>query len=136
MGKLRQKQTRQRLKQRKKKLRQKKEGEQAKYIQDYIKEARCENNAGCAKLDGFCCPNLDGTTLGCCGKATDLSEGVFLEETSKSDGKPPTKPPFSGLVKAALSWGAVIAVIVAAYCVWKKRSGAREQEDLSEQLVQ
>merc|ERR1712060_929999 len=61
----------------------KKEGEQAKYIQDHIKEARCENNAGCKSLglQGFCCPNLDGTTLGCCGKA-------------------------------ALSWGAVIAVIV------------------------
>merc|ERR1711920_714942 len=110
----------------KEEARAKKEGAQAKYIQDHIKEAKCKNNAGCKNLDGFCCPNLDGTVLGCCGKATDLSEEVALEETS--NGNAPPKPPFQGLVNAALSWGAVIAVIVAAYCIWKKKcSGAREQ---------
>merc|ERR1712039_266882 len=34
-------------------------GAQAKYIHDHIKEAKCQNNAGCKKagLVGFCCPN-------------------------------------------------------------------------------
>merc|ERR1711972_781538 len=56
---------------------------QAKYIHDHIKEAKCENNAGCAKLKGFCCPNLDGTHLECCGgKATGLA-GEVTEESNR-----------------------------------------------------
>merc|ERR1712039_784944 len=58
-------------------------GAQAKYIKDHIKEAKCENNKGCASLTGFCCPNLDGTTLQCCGAASALAEEVATEETSR-----------------------------------------------------
>merc|ERR1711920_797336 len=61
----------------------KEKGAQAKYIKDHIKESKCENNKGCASLTGFCCPNLDGTTLQCCGAASDLAEEVTLEETSR-----------------------------------------------------
>merc|ERR1712060_331871 len=51
------------------------EGKEATYIKTHIKEAKCQNNAGCKKagLVGFCCPNLDGTRLGCCGGATELA---------------------------------------------------------------
>merc|ERR1712176_1518843 len=58
-------------------------GAQAKYIHDHIKEAKCENNKGCASLTGFCCPNLDGTTLECCGQSASLAEEVATEETSR-----------------------------------------------------
>merc|ERR1712176_427017 len=51
-------------------------GAQAEYIQTHIKQAKCQNNAGCSKagLVGFCCPNLDGTHLECCGGAAELAE--------------------------------------------------------------
>jgi len=54
------------------------EAKEATYIQTHIKEAKCQNNAGCKKLGlvGFCCPNLDGTRLGCCGGATEMAEEV------------------------------------------------------------
>merc|ERR1711948_75360 len=58
-------------------------GAQAKYIHDHIKEAKCENNKGCSSLTGFCCPNLDGTTLECCGGAAALAEEVVTKEASK-----------------------------------------------------
>merc|ERR1711953_897592 len=53
-----------------------KDGKFAKYVTTHIKESRCENNAGCSALNlkGFCCPNLDGTRLGCCGTQTALLE--------------------------------------------------------------
>merc|ERR1712039_780716 len=49
---------------------------EATYIKTHIKQAKCQNNAGCKKsgLVGFCCPNLDGTHLECCGGATELAE--------------------------------------------------------------
>merc|ERR1712060_655239 len=45
------------------------ESKSANYVTSHIHESRCENNAGCHGLVGFCCPNLDGTRLGCCGAA-------------------------------------------------------------------
>merc|ERR1712190_283649 len=54
----------------------KESAKEANYIQTHIKEAKCQNNAGCHKsgLVGFCCPNLDGTRLECCGGAGELAE--------------------------------------------------------------
>merc|ERR1712217_300470 len=52
------------------------EAKEATYIKTHIKEAKCQNNAGCAKtgLVGCCCPNLDGTRLECCGGSTEMAE--------------------------------------------------------------
>merc|ERR1712232_604316 len=51
----------------------KKKAAQAEYVTSHIKEAKCKNNAGCSHLVGFCCPNLDGTRLECCGSSTILT---------------------------------------------------------------
>merc|ERR1712039_397986 len=57
---------------------------EATYIKTHIKQAKCQNNAGCKKsgLVGFCCPNLDGTHLECCGGAAELAEAP---QTSHSE---------------------------------------------------
>jgi len=79
-------------------------------------DASCAANPGCAHLSGDCCPNGDGTTLGCCADApavapADAPTDAPADAPTDAPAGSPVTPPDSTVVKAII-WSENIVLSV------------------------